>query len=274
MRTRLISSAVLVPPVVAALWLGGLVWAGLLAVAAVLVSVEGVQLLRATGCRPSMPVCAALAAGLVLAARLATPEMVTLVLVAGVMAAFVDQLARAPAQRSALDWAGTVALPAYVGSLLGFAVRTREIEAGLAWSAVLLLLVWTNDSVAFLAGRRWGRRPLAPTISPQKTIEGAAVATLATILAAGLAPGVIAHLSALADPTGHWSVPAFVGLGLAVSVAAPLGDLSKSLLKRSAGVKDSGWLVPGHGGLLDRTDSLMFAAPVVYLFARMLQVWP
>ncbi len=273
-RTRLISSAILAPLFLTALWRGDMLWAGLLAIAAALAGYEGVRLFHAAGIRASGPVSVLLAPALVLASRWPQPEMLALVWATGVIAAFLGQLARPETQRSVRDWAVTLAVPAYAGTLLGFAAMTRQLQEGLAWSVLLVALVWTNDSVAFLAGRAVGRHPLAPTLSPKKTVEGAAAATFATVLLASVAPSVLARLPALASGTADWPTAALAGLGVAVSVAAPLGDLSKSFLKRSAGAKDSGRLIPGHGGLLDRLDSLMFAAPIVYVFARAFEVLP
>ncbi|MDH3744393.1 MAG: phosphatidate cytidylyltransferase [Acidobacteriota bacterium] len=121
--------------------------------------------------------------------------------------------------------------------------------------ALLLVIVWAGDSAAFYAGTRWGRRKLAPRISPNKTWLGSAAALL---IAVGLASGwslwqrgeVIAELLALAALT---------------SVAAQVGDLIESMIKRSVGVKDSGTLLPGHGGMFDRIDALLLAAPVYAL---------
>lgn len=122
------------------------------------------------------------------------------------------------------------------------------------WLLVALALVWAADSGAYFSGRHWGRRKLAPTISPNKTLEGALgglVAGLATALAFGLLAGA-----------GLGQLPA-LALAAAVAVLASIvGDLVESLLKRQAGVKDSGNLIPGHGGVLDRIDGVLAALPV------------
>jgi phosphatidate cytidylyltransferase len=122
----------------------------------------------------------------------------------------------------------------------------------------LLVLVWTADTAAYLVGRRWGRRSLAPRLSPGKTWEGALGGLAATLVAALLlrAGGAL----------GRAGLVFVLALGAAVWAAALLGDLSESRLKRRRGVKDSGTLIPGHGGLLDRIDGLVASAPVFYCF--------
>ena len=129
---------------------------------------------------------------------------------------------------------------------------------GLAWVTLAFLVTWIADTVAFLTGRLVGRRLLAPTVSPKKTVEGAI---------GGLAGGVLVAIvvdAGLGLGLG-WVVAALVGAGL--TVVSQLGDLGESLLKRQAGVKDSGNLIPGHGGLLDRVDALLFLLPSAWFVA-------
>jgi phosphatidate cytidylyltransferase len=128
----------------------------------------------------------------------------------------------------------------------------HRLHSGLL--VVLLLAVWGNDSVAFLVGSRWGRRKLAPRLSPNKTVEGAL---------GGLVGGGLISAAGLwrLDLEPFWPV---LGIFLVALVAAQAGDLLESMLKRAAQVKDSGRAVPGHGGLLDRLDAIILAAPVFY----------
>lgn len=119
----------------------------------------------------------------------------------------------------------------------------------------LLLCVWVGDSAAYYVGSSLGRRKLAPDISPNKTVAGAVGGTMG---AAGTS--VILKVLGLAP----WSLPFVLGAGLCIAVLAQVGDLVESIVKRDAGVKDSGSLIPGHGGMMDRVDALLFTVPVFY----------
>ncbi len=130
----------------------------------------------------------------------------------------------------------------------------RQPMIGPALVMMTLILVWAADTGAYFAGRRWGRRKLAPRVSPGKTVEGA-FGGLAMVAAVAVTAGVWFGFSA-----GQWSL--FVGLCLLCFAASVLGDLFESMVKRQQGVKDSGTMLPGHGGVLDRIDSLTAAAPV------------
>ena len=145
----------------------------------------------------------------------------------------------------------------YIGYTLGHFLRLRNQHDGALLVLFVLLVTWAGDTAAYYVGKTWGSRPLAPRLSPNKTIEG---------FLGGL---VVAPLIAW---IGHlWFLPAVTPvdcliLGLLFTVLGLLGDLSESALKRQAGVKDSGSLIPGHGGVLDRVDSLLLNAPVFYYY--------
>jgi phosphatidate cytidylyltransferase len=148
--------------------------------------------------------------------------------------------------------------PLYLGVPLGLLVATRW-TLGKEATLLLILTVALSDTAQYYTGRLIGRHLLAPAISPKKTIEGAI---------GGLAAGMLG-LGAL----GHWWLPHMLlpwrlGLGLALAAVGIVGDLFESLLKRSVGVKDASSVIPGHGGVLDRIDALLFAAPVFYAFVR------
>ncbi len=154
-------------------------------------------------------------------------------------------------------WA-TVALGmAYLGAPTGILIRWRE-RMGFEAVVAFLMLVWANDVAAYFVGLGLGRHKLAPQISPGKSWEGAAAGlSAAAVLGVGLGP-----LLGLTTPGALF-------FGVATSVASQLGDLFESAMKRGAGVKDSGTLLPGHGGLLDRFDGILFAAPVGYVLLRL-----
>jgi phosphatidate cytidylyltransferase len=168
---------------------------------------------------------------------------------------------------------------AYVALPLGFLVQLREQAAGAFLLLYLLLLVWAGDIFAYFVGRSLGRHLMSPRISPRKTWEGA----LASLIAS-LAVGVLLYQYALPISTALLNAHLIqrkdglfalekapllpiVLLSAGINVAAQLGDLVESLIKRGSGVKDSGTLLPGHGGMLDRIDALLLAAPVLWYYA-------
>jgi len=173
----------------------------------------------------------------------------------------------------------------YVALPLGMLVQLRQQAAGAIYLLYLLLVVWAGDIFAYFVGCSLGRHLMAPRVSPKKTWEGA-VASLAASLVVGIL--LFDHASRISSELLRWGMitrpdgmygldtPAMwptIFLTTALNVAAQLGDLVESLIKRGAGVKDSGTILPGHGGMLDRIDALLFAAPVLWYYAawRVLQ---
>jgi len=148
---------------------------------------------------------------------------------------------------------------AYVGFLLPFFSLVRNSAGGINKLLVVILLVVLSDSGAYFVGRFTGRTKLAPSVSPNKTVEGA-VGGLLTTMVAGFA--IVRIIG------GKWGVVSLILFLAITSILAQLGDLAGSALKRAAGVKDSGWIFPGHGGLLDRTCSLVFPAVFTYYCLR------
>ncbi|MEO5896276.1 MAG: phosphatidate cytidylyltransferase [Vicinamibacterales bacterium] len=166
-----------------------------------------------------------------------------------------------PGPRVLHDSAASVLPIAYIGLPLGAIAAVRAL-AGREAVLLLMLTIVISDSAQYYTGRAFGRRPLAPTISPKKTVEGAF---------GGLIFGTLAMAMG-----GRYVFPEanlFLLVLVSASIAALgiVGDLFESLLKRSAGVKDSSHIIPGHGGVLDRIDSWLFAAPLYYVFVRFLQ---
>lgn len=145
----------------------------------------------------------------------------------------------------------------YIGISLHFMYETRIGDNGLILTLAILLATWSTDTAAYFVGRAIGRRKLWPTISPNKTIEGSLGGVVAALL-------VVALLSIL---SGQLSLSYALLLALAVSISGQMGDLVESAVKRTLGVKDSGHILPGHGGFLDRFDSLLFVFPVLYLLS-------
>jgi phosphatidate cytidylyltransferase len=167
----------------------------------------------------------------------------------------------------------------YVALPLGFLVQLRQQWSGSFMLLYLLLLVWAGDIFAYFVGRSLGRHLMSPRISPKKTWEGALASLIASLIvgmmiynyALPISSALLnAHLITRRD--GYFALqkpplwPTLL-LSAAINVAAQLGDLVESLIKRGAGVKDSGSILPGHGGMLDRIDALLFAAPVLWYYA-------
>ncbi len=149
----------------------------------------------------------------------------------------------------------------YVGALYPYFALLRNRAGGVRLLLLMLATVIAGDSGAYFVGRAAGRIKLIPTVSPGKTVEGALAYVVFSVVAACVLKG----------PLGvGWSAATAAGFGALVSLVAQVGDLAESALKRLAGVKDSGWLFPGHGGLLDRADSLVFAAVFAYYYSQWL----
>jgi phosphatidate cytidylyltransferase len=260
--TRLLSAVVLLIVVVGTIWfLPPLATLALAAVAAVLAFVEfahlaaalGAQVPRVFGSAAVGSCCVAVGSG---AAGLEVALLTTLI-VLGALAVAGAQ----PGPQVLRDAAAALWAVVYIGMPLGALAAIRLLDGR---EAVLLLMaaIVVSDSAQYYCGRAFGRRLLAPTVSPKKTVEGAIGGCLfgtAAMTAGGayvfpaVPPAIMILISA-----------AVVLLGIA-------GDLFESLLKRSAGVKDSSTLIPGHGGVLDRIDSWLFAGPLYYIFTRYLQ---
>lgn len=216
-------------------------------------------LLHHAGFHVWTPVLFGLSFGLILAMMFPRLELVPPLVAAALVAASAWQLSRCPEERSIGNWAVTVATALYFGWLGAQLMAVRQAPQGLAWTIFLFAIVFMTDTAAYFGGRAFGRRPFSPTISPKKTWEGAVIGwAVGTLFAVGLARFLQLPLS-----------PAVaVALGLLTSMASALGDLTMSFFKRQAHVKDASHLIPGHGGFLDRLDSVLPAAAVVatYIF--------
>ena len=199
------------------------------------------------------------------------PNEVYLVLLAALIVVGAVAVGRGrPGPAVLADAAATIFAPIYLGLPLGALAALRgEIgskgaealmspNSGRIVVLLLLVIIVVSDSAQYYTGRAFGRRPLAPAISPKKTVEGA----VGGVVFGTLATAIGGHYVFV---TPMWLLAL---LGVAISLLGIVGDLFESLLKRSAGVKDSSHLIPGHGGVLDRIDSWLFAAPVYYVFVR------
>ncbi|HET8656719.1 MAG TPA: phosphatidate cytidylyltransferase [Longimicrobiaceae bacterium] len=273
--TRVLVAAVGIPIVVGLIFLGGWPLAALLAAVAVFAAREFYAMAEKKGARPLRLVGCVVAVGFVALAALAPgagPERVGFGALLTLAVLAISALAiwvRGVEGEPLLSISTTVMGAVYTGALLSFALFLRHLPGtagprhGTALVFAPILLTWTSDTFAYFVGRAWGTRKLIPRVSPGKTVQGAAGAVVGSMLVA------LAYAQLLDRfPTYRLSALEALLFGLVISVTAQLGDLVESLLKRDAGVKDSGTLLPGHGGALDRFDSLLFTLPLAYLFLR------
>jgi phosphatidate cytidylyltransferase len=290
LRTRLMS-AFLLAPLVVIIALIGEPWLSLLVgVLVFLAMVELISLLDAAGFEPPQVLgllagIATAAAGLVAANQgnvggllndllqaTARPGLVVVVYAAALILLGAVAFTRTDPRNGFLSWAATSFGVAYLAILAPFidlvahlgppggsaitAVGPIGLRAGAGWTLLLILVVWGYDTGAYLTGRWFGRRRLIDHISPSKTIEGLVGGLLVATIGAGIGTALLG--------IAPWH-PLLIGP--LVGLAAQAGDLAESLLKRAAGRKESGFLVPGHGGVLDRLDSFLFAAPILAGYA-------
>ena len=258
--TRVVSGAVLLVVAVAVVWF---VPSAVFAVAAegllVLAFIEYAALARASGV--AVPATAAGVATALTAAAFTHLVAVSLdtVLISGFVALAAITMPRWRGGNDALAIVAAAVLPMfYLGLSIGALIGIRELR-GREALALLMLTIIVSDTAQYYSGRLLGRHLLAPVISPKKTVEGAV--------------GGFVFGSAFAAVAGAWWLPAApfalrALVGATIVALGIAGDLFESMLKRSAGVKDSSTLIPGHGGVLDRIDALLFAAPVYYVVLK------
>ncbi|RPH69403.1 MAG: phosphatidate cytidylyltransferase [Myxococcaceae bacterium] len=256
---RIVTAVVLLPLVVTLLVLGGWWTAGLVAVAAAACALE-YEIITQGRLGPA-EVLAVLGAGLISLAAAAHPLRFTMlaawILWAVFIAASVQALFAPDREHAPTRTAHVVTGCLYAGLGLGPIAALRVGPEGLQWVISALVITWANDTCAYFAGRLLGRHKLHPAVSPNKTWEGFAGGAVGSVAGMFIARWVAFPALTATD---------CLVLGLLGAVLGPLGDLCESLLKRAHGVKDSGTLIPGHGGLLDRVDALLFNAPAVYLY--------
>jgi phosphatidate cytidylyltransferase len=269
LRDRARSAALLVPPLLVALWIGEPLISAVVLIAVLVAALELFRLLTAAGHASFPSLGAALAVVVALGDSVKTVPGGSglLLLGAGVVLVGIAALTRPDPREGLAAFAATTFGALYLG-LLGYVSRLADagppidpsaalgwVGAGRAWVLILVLGVWSFDTAAYFVGRRFGRRRFIPHISPGKSVEGVAGGTAAAILVTAVLV-ILVGRSPLAG----------IGLGLAIAIAAQAGVLAESMITRAAAAKESGTLIPGHGGLLDRIDSFLFAAPVAFLY--------
>jgi phosphatidate cytidylyltransferase len=277
---RVLSVAILIPLIVGCVYWG--VWpvALLTTIGAVVGLTELYRALHQAGYHPRFVVGIGMALLFCAAAALHTVQpfpWAEAALAASLLLVLIAELPRHNHEHSLASWTLTFALACYAGWLLSHYVLLRQIATplsggwldflqiapGAAWVYLVLALTWADDSAAYFVGRRWGRHKMAPALSPHKSWEGAIAGFVAAVLAALLSVAVfglpLTPLQAIV-------------IGAAGGISGQLGDLAESLIKRQIGIKDSSNLIPGHGGVLDRIDSMLFSAPTVYYTLILLTV--
>jgi phosphatidate cytidylyltransferase len=271
---RFLTALVLIPLVLVLVFLGPK-WLFTLAVAAVaaLAGWEYLGLAERGGAKP--PRVAVLVAVLALfAGNFEYPDQTAPIFGGLSLGLLVYCTFRSSVEQVMADAAVSIFCLLYVGFTLIALPTLREETNGPSLLVFLMCVVWAGDIAAFYVGRAWGRHKLASTLSPNKTWEGALGSVAGSLLVTGGLLGLAKlfemwNSAKLSYPEDLWY---WLGLAVVVNVAAQVGDLAESALKRSAGVKDSGNLLPGHGGVLDRIDALLLAAPVLW-YALVIHQW-
>ena len=258
LRERIISAAVLLPLVAACAWLGSPWFTALVLLALVLGAREFAALGALAGHQVAPWLSMATAAAFALERGVLGGRLQAAVLAASLLGVTIWYVLHYHSPTRTESWAITLAAGVYVGFLGSHLIALRLLENGLGWLAVAVVTMWVSDTGAYALGRLLGRHKMAPVLSPKKTWEGAAGGLVTAVLCA-VAIAVLAGIGAVHG----------LAAGLLVGLICPFGDLAISMVKRQVGVKDTGKLIPGHGGVLDRLDTLLFVAPLVYYYAAL-----
>ena len=262
---RIASGIVLFPLAVWLTWLGGLPFAALAGAAAAVGAGELIAMFGALGVAEifgivvaaATPVAAQLVDGPQLWPAWGSAALAGAVVV--LLSAFLFR--REPVETIPPRIATVTFSWLYIGLLLSTLVGLRRVDGhGASWVVLAFVVTWANDTFAYFAGRAFGRHRMLERISPKKTWEGFAGGAVGSIVGALVCRWILPGLDLLT------ALEAVV-IGAGAAVLGPLGDFCESMVKRAAGVKDSGKLIPGHGGLLDRIDALLFVAPWIYVWA-------
>lgn len=269
LRERIATILIVFPVLIWMIILGG--WPYAIGVALVLTQavLEFGRLFRTAGYRPALP----LMAGGVLTLALSragwdfnhAPILLSTLLLVAMVWHTLDY--ERGADRSGTDFAITLAGILYVGWLGSYLISLRMLPDGLWWFLLVLPTIWFADGMAYMIGKRWGRHRLASRVSPKKTWEGYLGGAVFGVLVCTWLVTVWQHG---AGPNSTLNLPLGVAIGVVVGFLAPVGDLGVSMIKRQTHIKDSGKLLPGHGGALDRIDSWLWAGAIGYTILQFL----
>ncbi len=266
---RVATGFVGIPIVLYAAYLGGVQWLALVSIVVGLGLFEFYRMMRAKGLRPYRFIGVSCGIILVWSRSALSTIDANLLFAVVLLAVMCIELFRRETQYAVYHIATTLLGLVYVGWLGAHLVQLRELgpilgaprpyAEGFDYVVFALVVTWGTDTAAYLVGSRWGRHKLAPRISPRKSIEGAV---------AGLVGGTLCGLIVTILPHHALTVVQAAWVGAVASIAGQFGDLVESLIKRDTHIKDSSRTLPGHGGMLDRLDSVLFAVPVVYYALR------
>lgn len=255
LRTRIITALIAFPVAVVSVQTGGILFLMAVALVALIAGWEFGRMMRAGGYKTT-PVITLGFIGLLLLEAYRSYLNLSCIISAVLLTSIVWQLFKGDSKAPTADWALTLAGGLYIGWGAAQLIAMRQLSEGMAWVWLALLATWGADIFAYLVGRALGRRKLWPRLSPKKTWEGLFGGVFGSMLGAG----IVIYLFHL-----DW-VDALI-VGSIVPFVSLFGDLSISMMKRHVGVKDSSNLFPGHGGFLDRLDSMLFVSIVVYNYA-------
>lgn len=227
---------------------------------------EYIRMFNQGGYHPSPIIATAGTLAITAARNLADPVFLAVAVIAVFFAISIQHIARAKQHQdtAAVDFAIDLSVIAFISIPGSFLVNLRNLPDGLFWTLVCFFSTALGDIGAFAIGSLIGKHKLAPLISPKKSVEGYIGGIVAACLG-GLAAGLIARGQQV-EMSFLWTT----GIGFAIGAISPLGDLSKSIFKRAFSLKDTGDLIPGHGGMLDRIDTILWAAPITYFIVHFL----
>lgn len=264
LKYRVITAIVGLPLIILAIWFGGPWFSLLIAAAALAGTYELYRMADFDRREPLLYLGLLWTLALVLRHHYNSHDVLPIVITATMLLSLICLLLRPSREKVFQDWAWTIVGALYVGWMLSYWLNLRGLEDGRNWVYLAMLTTFANDTGAYFMGRARGKHKLAPKISPSKTWEGAVGGLICAILAATVIAMILKLISVkLGAPFvfRYWQI---MLLAFLVGIFAQLGDLVESLLKRNMGVKESGNLLPGHGGILDRFDSLIFVGAMVY----------
>ena len=268
LKYRVITGVVGVPLVVFAIWFGNpWPWFTLLIAAAALAGAyEFYHMAGFDGREPFLYLGSLWALALVVSPQYPNSDILPAVTTAAILISLIWLLFRPSRENVFHKWAWMIAGALYVGWMLSYWLSLRALADGRDWVYLAILTTFANDTGAFFIGRARGKHRMAPTISPAKTWEGAVGGLISAIPAAVVIATILRLISLKLGPPFAFEYWQIILLGFLVCLFAQLGDLVESLLKRNMGVKEAGNLLPGHGGVLDRFDSLIFVGAVIYYY--------